>query len=495
MILYLFHFAFNMMGSKAVITTFVTIAAFSAIAAFVYDPKDSFLLVFPLVYIEGQGRILLGYNPIARVLFDLYLVLIVARTFIKYRRICNRAIIPTLLFTLINLHFLWFIFLLFNPNGAGPLLSFAASKYFIFPFLFFYAVSQSEIYFSSDTLNKLFFISTTILILTGALSVIQILEGESFMYKLTNNYKTLFSHFDDFFGAFFRPWGTSHQPGGMSTYFFLSLPLIFHSVNTKRKNLKGIIFSLTLVSSVVTLFLCNVRSAMIKFAALLFTNSFAILLYTKNKLNIFRGLILMSVIMVPAFFYMANKQVDLMSKFDFSYNLKRLQELTSIEDVKDQRSGFNEILDGIVNQIDLPLGEGLGISSGMLKGIKSYRSNRVHKGMYYYWSRDNFYYFIFLELGIGALLFILIMLVNSLYLIKMFLFAHRHKNHKLAKHLASVASLSILLIVFNWGAVGFTFNPESFFFWFYVGVAYNSYQRFYDEVKGIRTEGIESTLT
>ena len=488
MVLYLLHFAFNMMGSKAVITTFIVIAVFSAVAAFVYDPKDSFLLVFPLVYIEGQGRILLGYNPIARVLFDLYLVLIVARTFIKYKKVCDRKVIPTLLFTLINLHFVWFIFLLFNPNGPGPLLSFAASKYFIFPFLFFYAVSQSKIYFSSDTLDKLFFISSSILILTGALSVIQLLEGESFMYKVTNNYKTLFAHFNYFYGEFFRPWGTSHQPGGMSTYFFLSLPLIFHSANTKRKNLKGIVFSLTLVSSVVTLFLCNVRSAMIKFAALLFTSSLAILLYTKNKLNIFRGLVLMMIIMIPGFFYMADKQTDLMSKFDFSYNLNRLQELTSIEEVKGQRSGFNEIFEGVVNQIDLPLGEGLGISSGMLKGIKSYRSKRFHKGLYYYWSRDNLYYFLFLELGLGAITFFLIMLVNSLYLIKMYLFAHKHKNHKLAKHLASVASLSLLLIIFNWGAVGFTFNPESFFFWFYAGIAYNSYQKFYNEVNGISIE-------
>jgi hypothetical protein len=481
---YVLHFSLNLMASKLVVFTFIAIAIITAVATFVFEPKDSFLFIFPLAYIEGQGRILLGYNPIARILFDFYLVLLVSRTFIKFRKICDRSVIPTMLFTLINFHFLWFTFLLFNPNGPGPLLSFGAVKYFIFPFLFFYAITQSKIYFSSETVDRLFFIVTIILIFTGVLSTVQLFQGESFMYKISNNYKTLFSHFDDFYGIFFRPWGTSHQPGGMSTYFFLSLPLIFHSTQTKRKNVKGILLSLTIISSIVTLFLCNVRSAMIKYAALMFFSSIMILLYTKNKFNLIRGIILMFLLITPGVLYMGSNQSNLMDKFDFSYNLRRLQELGSIEGVKEQRSGFSSILDGIVNKIDLPLGEGLGISTGMLPGIKAYRNSRIHKGKYYFWSRDNFYYFIFLELGIGALLYILIMVVNSLYLFKMYLYAHRKKNHKLAKLLANVTMLSFLLIIFNWGGVGFSFNPESFFFWFYVGIAYNSYSKFYEEEEG-----------
>ena len=88
-------------------------------------------------FFEGQIRILLGYNPIARILFDILLVIGILRVFIIEKKFYESKNIPPLILWLIILHIAWWVLELFNPLGAGVFPSFATAKYYIFPFFCF----------------------------------------------------------------------------------------------------------------------------------------------------------------------------------------------------------------------------------------------------------------------------------------------------------------------------------------------------------------------
>ena len=94
-----------------------------------------------------------------------------------------------------------------------------------------------------------------------------------------------------------------------------------------------------------------------------------------------------------------------------------------------------------------------------------------------YWNLDNLLAALVLELGVGAIFyasaifFIVFSLLSILY--------HCLKRNLIPAFLKiSIPVSTVLFIVIgNWGAVAIPYNPESFFFWFWVAFAYNEYQK------------------
>ena len=71
------------------------------------------------------------------------------------------------------------------------------------------------------------------------LCIYQLSQGTEFMTRISGNYASLFRKFKEFAGWKFRPWGTSHNPGGMSQYIYLTIPLVLLVDKESFKYLKG----------------------------------------------------------------------------------------------------------------------------------------------------------------------------------------------------------------------------------------------------------------
>jgi hypothetical protein len=94
-----------------------------------------------------------------------------------------------------------------------------------------------------------------------------------------------------------------------------------------------------------------------------------------------------------------------------------------------------------------------------------------------YWNLDNLLVSLILELGVGAIFYILALffIIFSLFSI---LYHCLKRNLMTPFFKISIAASTVLLIfIGNWGAVAIPYNPESFFFWFWTSFAYNEYNK------------------
>lgn len=456
-------------------------------------------------FFEGQGRILLGYNPLARVLFDILLILGIARVFIKEKRFFSLHSMPPLIFRFMILHFIWWVIELFNPIGPGPLASFATAKYYIFPFFLFFAMTLKPIDIKSRFFQNFIIILLIVTALECALCIHQMSLGSEFMGKISGNYNSLFKKFENFTGFFFRPWGTTHAPGSASLLLYLSLPLCFFVDFDQYKTKKGksliiigVIFVILL--SWFALFISQVRSAWIKHILITFTYSFIYFAISPNKLKLTIRSIALTLIfgtvlsVFSGSFKKVEKDLNLTSAFG------RIAELEK-SNLQDHRSGFMTAATYAMEKVVFPLGYGTGMCTGFLPQFEKQRRSLLEFAHDDFWALDNLYVFLTLELGIGALFYLGSVFSIIIFISIRALVLFRRAKFNEVRILVPVLSVFYILIIGNWGAIALPFNPESFYFWIYasIGVTTAFYRKdseteeipmdedSYDKIQGIKS--------
>jgi hypothetical protein len=466
--LFVIHFILNFLG-LGILQYFylIELAVFMAMI-FLLDPTEVLPYFFPLLMIEGQGRVLWSYNAAFRLLFDVFLLLIAFRIFYIKKRIIDVKAIPNYVYLLIFFHFVWYAIQLFNPNSVGPVGVLAASKAYIVPFIIFLSFLANDGLSRAENLVKTRNILLLTLGLESALAIYQFSMGDAFIISLHPYYAGIIG--DGFSGLLYRSFGTTHLPGGYSIYIVLFLPLIFLSPPKKR-----IYFFLQLIVIALALyamFLSQVRSAFIKTILIIVVISAGLFLRGEHKFKklvkliagIFIGVIL---------FNMTNFNV---AGTDDKYKnaLVRFYSIFDSRTLSQSREGPSVALTYILKKIeDAPLGLGpgrTGAASGMNKDkIK----NDPIFGLAESWAWDNLVISLSIDFGIGMVFYLLIIILLPLKLfnhcVRAFL-----RNSPIFPALWVTSISSMIILVGNWGAIGLPYNPESFCFWFFIALGFKN---------------------
>ena len=140
------------------------------------------------------------------------------------------------------------------------------------------------------------------------------------------------------------------------------------------------------------------------------------------------------------------------------------------------RLDFDTFMRVFDEKVELPFGYGLGMTQNFLPDFQARRVKYVDKPAVAFWSNDNLMVFLLLELGLGAFIYLFIVFAVNLSLYSRFVNLLRWRQVSGFTILAACCVTCFVLTIFNWGAVALPFNPESFFFWFWVAMGFNTFK-------------------
>jgi hypothetical protein len=463
------------MSSPLATYSILAITIFTFIAIVAAENEFSIIALICFAFVEGQGRVLWGYNPLFRIIFDLYSLLFILKIAGQNKRYIIKEKIHTLVYIFFMLHCFWFILNLFNPSGAGFFYAFASAKYYIFPVLLFFSFLSFDQFRDVAFLQRIGFYVVSLTVLTAALCFYQMSEGEKSVNSISLNYSQLFEKYKVFTEDFFRPWATSHVAGGMSIYLFLSLGFVFLFFSMKGRVHNVFLFLIVITSSWGTLFICQVRSAMMKHILIFFALCFTYVLTARHRARYMSLAIIGSICLFFIFQNVIEKFSLIEKTLNLDYTIKRYESLiTGKKSKKNEREGFAVISDRIINDTNWPFGFGPGMLTRFLPEYDKRRAELTTIDPVRFWASDNLFLFLFLEMGIGAVFYILMTISVPLVVIYNLVLNYKKISH--VHRRLSLMSAFIMLVIYsgNWGAIGLCFNPESFFFWIWAAIGIRS---------------------
>jgi hypothetical protein len=473
--IYLLHYFFNFMSSPLAIYSILLITIFTFIAVVAAENEFSIIALICFAFVEGQGRVLWGYNPFFRIVFDLYSLLFILKVAGQNKRYIMKEKIHSLTYIAFILHIFWFTLNLFNPSGAGFFYAFAAAKYYVFPILLFFSFLSFDQFKEVAFLQRIGFYVVSLTVLTSALCFYQMSEGEKSVIGISLNYTQLFEKYKVFTEAFFRPWGTSFVAGGMSVILFLTLGFVFLFFSMKGRVYNVFIFLIVVTSSWFTLFICQVRSAMMKHVFIFVALCFTYVLTARHRARYMSLAIIGSVCLFFIFQSFIDKFSLLEKSMNLDYTVRRYESLiTGKKSKKNEREGFTVVSNRIFNDTSWPFGFGPGMLTSFIPEYEQRRAELTTVDPVRFWASDNLFLFLFLEMGIGAIFYIVMTI--SVPLVVIYNLIHNFKSISHVHRRLSLMSVIIMLVIYsgNWGAIGLCFNPESFFFWLWAAIGIRS---------------------
>jgi len=466
-------FILNFAGSPHLKWVLVGYTGFVLFSSLFLSFKDSFPIILTFCFIEGQGRILWEYNPLFRVAFDLVLGIALIKSFVSKIEFKVTDALPPAMMLMIFFHYLWYFVELFNPNSLSIVATIAATKIYLFPFLLFILFRRNRDIFTLDWLQGLGTLLVVIFLLESILSIYQTLKLDDLMLSISPYYSKAMR--GEIFSALrFRPFGTTHIPGGISIYIVLPLGMLFLRKKIGMPYLLVLSVLFGLIS--ITLLASQVRSAMVKGGLIVFGSIFATILASrlkkKAKAFIFASsLMAITISMLGLVYYLNQNQL-----FNLSAGLQRWQMISSVQDLKAKRLGP---IDAAFVAIEKIKNYPIGIGPGMTGAVSSFTADLFAKDPIYtidtLWSYDNLFLYLIVEFGIGAIFYIALILSFPVLLLRRFFIIHSRGDLANSKMIL-ISLISIVVIILgNWGGLGIPYNPESFFFWFWAAVGMNAY--------------------
>ncbi len=467
LVLYTIHILINLSSSPILKVYYFVEMAFFIFLAFKYQWKDLFIPTFVFFFIEGQGRILGSYHPLHRTIFDLYLFVLVLRHYVSKKSIMLPKQIPLFFKFMFLGHFGWYLVQFFNSDALGPFANFVASKVYIFPILMFFMFLESPLSLDKRDEEARYFAILWILGLQLYLVFFQLNIGESSLLAITPYY--LKSMNDEVFtGEFFRPYGTSFVPGGISTYLACSVAFLFLP---KNKSFKQVITTILLIFLILFAnFVMQVRINLLMAFVTAFLCTMVAMI--KSKLRFVGvGLLFLSLTLIPLLIDNIHKLQEYFPEVNLRNSIERIQAISSIEKAASQRSSFSKVVDKITSTISTaPMGLGparTGAASGMFKEMNQ---GDQRFGIGFTWALDNLYASLAVDFGIGMIFYTTLILGLPFYVLSKTFYNWRLKIDK--KIVVSTPLIGVLItILTTWGAISIPYNPISFFYWFWLAYA------------------------
>lgn len=465
--LYAFYIILNFVPSIALKVLYPILLALSIVV--ILNERSAVRGMIPLLsmlFISGQGKMLWNYHPFFHIAFDYLMIAYIYKRFRQNQKILSLNLTPHILIIPLCLHILWYILQMANFYNAGILSAIAAGRIYVLPIIFFLSILSSPLEEEKDEFSKIPVLLSILFFSSAIVTIYQMWQGEGFLLSLSSQYAKVMG--EAFVGIFYRPFGFTELAGAPAVYFTVLVSLIFIVPMRSTWSLItiNIIIPLTFIASI----MCQVRSAYIKYFLILFLIFLLVQISQKFKTSTFVKqtlptllIIFISSLLIP--------QTEFFQQMDIENSIMRLQSIFDT-DIVDRRSGPGLVFDEISKRlIDRPLGLGPG-RTGAAAGFSSdYIRQDPEYGLFYSWSYDNFLISIATDLGIGMFLYLAFIVSILIIISKNIIRLYRSKDY-FSFRLASIclAAMTVILIG-NWGAIGLTYNPESFSFWLMAGIA------------------------
>ncbi|MCP4912847.1 MAG: hypothetical protein GY909_06990 [Oligoflexia bacterium] len=463
-----FYVILNFIGSPTLKWNYMAIVAITIIGVVKFSWQQIILNLFFLFFIEGQGRILLGYNQISKVIFDFVIIIAIIKSYIVNKQIINLKKVPNFIYILITLHIAWYIFQIFNPDAASVFSVLGASKIYVFPFLMFFMFLINPL--SPKDLERVHWVIIIATFVQVALSTFQMNLKENFLINLAPYYANIMS--DRFTGYNFRPFGTTYAPGGPGVYlsYFSAFLLFSHS----KKVLHKIILTVTILFSCFGLYIMQVRASLLKFVLIIAVAGLVKLLINKKNLKntIISGIFIIGTLTATLMTVDLNKMFP---DLDLTQASQRLLVFKDIDSLKGRRISFDKALNTIFRKLDHnPIGLGPGRTGGAVSLAKAKIMADPVYGIKSTWTFDNLFISLAIDLGWGMLFYTSIIIILPLYLFfKTIKFYIKGKGTEITAMALASVSLFVILVG-NWGVIGIPYNPESFCFWLWCSIGLNN---------------------
>lgn len=434
--------------------------------------RSPFMVAFPyiatLLLIEGQGRVLWSYHFLFRMLFDLALALLVIKNAIKDKRIVDFDKIPQFLVILFVIHLGHYCVQIFNIDSVGPLGVLAASKVYVFPSLFFFMLLAIDI-----KIDENFELAIKLLLamafLESVLSIHQMMGREATLLKISSYYSHSLKD-GAFSGLLFRPYGTTHLPGAISIYLTLLIGLLY--LREIKSGALLLARHLTVFAGAITIFLTQVRSALVKYVLILLLIQLGTWLISQHKVKkVFSSAFILGFLLLGL---NLGANFEGLEKLNIQSSINRLMSFKDLSSMKDQRISLDHFMKVVTEKLAAnPLGLGPG-RTGAAAGISK---EIIKKDLLYNelasWTYDNFFISLVIDLGLGGIIYGLIFCSLPLLLLYYTFGAYRRRHFDHYRVLLVCSSVTMVMLIGNWGAVGLSYNPESFVFWFFSALGLN----------------------
>ena len=445
---------------------FLIFSTFVSIGIFLLSIPMNWAIYILFFYlgIEGFAKMMTQYHPIIHVGADILIVTLWIRILIT--QIIQRKGLPTTyppLTFLFFIHFLWFTVTLANPYSLSLFASLAGAKlYLTIVSLFFFGY-----YLSSDLKTVESFMTPWLMIcvLQVATSLYQAAIGPSSVLSLSPTYAFALKKFE---GYAFRPFGLTSQAGGPSVFLYLCTPFMVYFLFYSRSLLTKLAIPLLLFTSTLTVFVCQVRSSLLKTilggaGVFFFATRNLQTLSQKTRKGTFLaiGIATIGIILIGP--YWIDKILD--ANPDNQRAFDRSLSLFEYKNVSQARSGA---LDRFLKYTELvPLGAGLsrmGSASGKFQELIA--ANHYFSNTFF---SDNLWIELLVDLGLPGLIIFTLILISII--IKAFMGFLKIQNPEFkAVQWTLICALGAILIG-AYGAEPILYNPEGAFFWFFSGVA------------------------
>ena len=484
--LYALYFILNITGSPLIPYLYVIIAIAVALKIITSPFEIGIYSLILFSFIEGQGRVVLGYNVVARAALDILIMLIFFKALVSHKSLFVQKYLPQFMKLMIAFHFLWWVAELFHPLGLPPWFSVLTARYYVMPlFLFTLAlnidITENNSNFNNFCIAVIFFYIAQIII-----SYVQFFGGSDFLNNISINYTTLFEKFSRFQGKTFRAFGTSFVPGGYVTHLFLGTPLLL-LIKQDKAWYKYFILPLIIIAAWAAFFLSGVRSAWIKNLMIIYGS--LIFLFLKNRFKFKASIkMILTFILFVGLSALIIPNIQLKNtNYDLTGKIARVMQLLSnseevhvggetiaVRQKKKHRIDLDDFMQ-LLLKTELPFGTGPGMGGVNVPGVAEAKAQRIDKDLNFFWTGDNLYVFLIFELGLGAFFIIMVIFTLPFYFLKGAISALKTRNTEFAKILGICFIFTITVIIGNWGAVGILLAPESLFFWFISGIGIRQY--------------------
>lgn len=464
-ILLVLYYSLNLLGSPLLKFLFPALLLTSALAILL--EKSLVRALFPMLamsFLIGQGKILWSYHPVFHIAFDYLQILFIFKVLIRQKKIINLTTLPLYLLIPIILHLLWYGVQLFNFYNVGFIGTLAAGRAYVLPVIFFLTVLNTPFENETSEFGRL---SKLILASFAGVSLValnQHFQGQDFLVSIASYYQVIMGL--AFVDDFFRPFSTTELPGGYTIYFAVLVGLVFLRPLSYRYQF--LFFSVVLPLSVASSIISQVRSAYIKYFAILFLSFVSILFVQKvTAMNIIKRF-------APALGTMAVLVVllsNFLSDLNIENSIERLGSLVDPTVIASTRSSPDVILKVIQERlVQHPLGLGPGRTGAAAGFAKDRIARDPQYGLSHSWAYDNLFVSLATDLGVGMFLFLAIVFISLLLLFSLS-FNLFIKGKKDSYQMVAVPAVSCLIIFTgNWGAIGLSYNPEAFGFWLLAGL-------------------------
>jgi hypothetical protein len=366
------------------------------------------------------------------------------------------------------LHFLWYGVQLFNYQSVGFIGVLLAAKIYIVPFLFLFMFINDKIDFNSFNNEKISIIFIGVFVAQSLLIFHQKEFGDIHMLAVHPGYAKPMG--DRFIGNLFRPFGTSHLPGGISVYVCY-IVCVFYFFESKSK-----LISLLKISSIFLLifacFTMQVRTAFLQMLIVMFFSAIYVSLKGAKKF-IFIPLILSSLLLVPIAFQNVEKIDETFPTLDLGQSIQRFSMLQNSEKVMSQRASFKKFFITLEDKLTkTPLGLGPGRTGAANAMFVNKIKNDPLFDMNYSWTLDNLFISLAIDLGVGMIFYTILIVGFPLYFFGVVVYRYLRFREVNAVMGVSVISMCVILAS-CWGAIAIPYNPISFFFWFFIACSIN----------------------